>query len=123
MLPIAIGTTGGSEIEAPIFCDSESGSGNTVLSGDVVTIQYTVLDCQGKEIANSARRGLGMTFNVLGSNSDSLLQLAVIGARENETRSVVLNAEDIFAEQSVFSIVRNPGPLLVTVKVERITRR
>jgi hypothetical protein len=123
MLPIAAGTSSGAEIEAPLFCGSEPGTGDAVLTGDLVTIQYSIADWQGKEIANSNRRGLGMTFNVLGSNSDGLLQLAVIGARQNETRTLVVNAEDFFADQSVFSIVRNPGPLLVTVKIERISRR
>lgn len=121
-LPITVGAQDAVPDLSPTFIE-KPGNGIYAQSGDRVTIHFMVLDSNGKELANSERRGLSHTMDLFGSPSDPLLQAAALGAREGETRYLVLMAEDVVPEVGSFNLIRNPGPLLVKIQIERILRR
>lgn len=101
----------------------EAGQGEPSRSGDRVTIEFIIQDDAGKEIANSERRGLPQTFNLFSSNADAILNSATLGAKKGESRAVVMLAEEWYADISALSLIRNPGPLLIRVRVLDIERR
>lgn len=121
-LPMSVGTQDVANDLSPTFIEAP-GTGIYAQSGDRVTIHFLVLDSNGKELANSERRGLAHTMDLFGSPSDPILQAAALGAREGETRYLILLAEDVVPEVGTFNLIRNPGPLLVRIQVERIQRR
>jgi hypothetical protein len=121
-LPIVIGPPIEIELGAPGYI-VQTGSGDPCRSGDKVTLDFLIQDENGKEIANSFRRGIDHTFELFGSPGDALLTGAALGAQTGEERWVVLIAEKWYEGFTPFSLIRNPGPVLVRVKVSKIERR
>ena len=101
----------------------QAGEGTPSRSGDRVTIDYWVQDAGGKEIANSERRGISQTFNLMATPGDYLLSNTALGARQGEERIVVILAEDNYSEISPLNLMKSPGLLVVRLRVARIDRR
>lgn len=99
------------------------GQGLPSKSGDRVTLDFWIQDEGGKEIANSERRGLPQTLNLLATPGDYLLNNAALGAKQGEERIVVLFAEDNYPEISPLNLMKVPGLLIVRLRVARIDRR
>jgi hypothetical protein len=121
-LPIAVGWTPEAELDSPCFV-VRKGSGENARQGDRVTVDFWIQDESGKEIANSQRRGIEHSFDIFGKPGDPLLSAATLGAKPGEERVVILFAEDWLEETGPFSLIRNPGALVVRVRVSRVDRR
>jgi len=117
MLPIAI-----SGPEPTVFV-KDPGSGVVCVPGDVVTIDYSIEDETGKELANSERRGLPSTVEIGGAYTDPLLSAATNGARLGEERWAILVVDDWYPQPSPGSLVRTTGTVLVRLKVSGLYRR
>lgn len=121
-LPISIGI----EPEVPFAGPGyivQQGQGLPSKSGDRVMLDFWVQDSGGKEIANSERRGLTHTLNLLATPGDYLLNNAALGAKQGEERIVVVFAEDNYPEISPLNLMKVPGLLIVRLRVARIDRR
>jgi hypothetical protein len=121
-LPVTVGASPSATFEAPGYV-LQAGSGDPAKSGDLVTVDYCIQDESGKEIANSERRGIPYTFELFATPGDLLLNGATLGARSGEERLLVFLAEEWHPEVGPFNLVRNPGPLLVRIRVARVDRR
>jgi hypothetical protein len=121
-LPVTVGASPSVVLEAP-GCVVQAGTGEAAKSGDRVTIDYCIQDENGKEIANSERRGIPYTFDLFSAPGDLLLNGAALGARSGEERIMIFFAEEWHPEVGSFNLVRNPGPLLVRIRMARIERR
>lgn len=121
-LPVSLGLCAEPLIESPGFL-IQPGVGEPSRSGDRLTVDFWIRDESGKEIANSERRGFCHTFDLFGQPGDGLLNGAALGAREGEERVLVMLAEEWHGELGFFRLIRNPGPLLVRIRVARIERR
>lgn len=107
---------------APISVIAAPGLGAPVREGDLITVDYRVEDASGKEIANSERRGLASTFVQGTPLADALLSASSREAREGEERWVVLLKEDWYSI-SPYGLTSSSGPVLVWLRVLKITRR
>ncbi len=121
-LPITVGATPAVNLDAPGYV-LQAGTGEPAKTGDRVTIDYNIQDDSGKEIANSERRGIPYTFELFAPPGDTLLNGATLGAREGEERWLIFIAEEWHPEIGSFNLVRNPGPLLVRIRVSKVERR
>jgi hypothetical protein len=121
-LPVTIGATPVVEMELPGILLS-AGSGLPCQSGDRLTVEYWIQDETGKEIANSERRGIPYTFELFGPTSDTLLSAGAVGATDGEERCLVLFKEEWYPQVGPFSLIREPGPVLLRIKIARIERR
>lgn len=121
-LPVSVSASPEALLEAPGYV-IQAGSGEAAKSGDRVTIDYSIQDENGKEIANSERRGVPYTFELFAAPGDQLLNGATLGAKAGEERLLVFIAEEWHPEVGSFNLVRNPGPLLVRIRVSRVERR
>lgn len=121
-LPIVVGPIPDVDLDGPGFV-LKRGTGEACKAGDRVHIDYWIRDDSGKEIANSERRGLAYTFDLLGKPGDLLLNGAALGAQPGEERVMIVFAEDWNEELGPFSLIRNPGPLMVRIRVNRVDRR
>jgi hypothetical protein len=104
-------------------CIVRSGEGDPCKSGDLVSIDFCIIGVDGKELANSEKRGISQTFVVLKSEGDDLLNAATLGARLGELRQVVLMKEDWYGGVGQYHLVRDPGPVIVRIRVNQITHR
>lgn len=121
-LPISFGPPPDLQLGAP-GCIVRSGEGEPCKSGDLVTVDYCILSADGKELANSEKRGICHTFVLLKSGGDDLLNAATLGARLGEVRRVVLLKEDWYSPIGPFRLIRDPGPIVVRIRLNQIDRR
>ena len=121
-LPSCVGFSPELPLDAPGIV-LQTGVGGVAKTGDRITLDYWIQDENGKEIANSERRGLTQTFYLFGPTSDPLLSGAALGARSGEERLVVLMAEEWYAEISAIGLIRNPGPISIRIRVLEVVGR
>ena len=121
-LPVMLSPASDVDMGTPGFI-VQPGQGDTTKSGDRVTIDFWIQDQNGKEIANSERRGTGHTFDAFATPGDRLLNAAAIGSRPGEERLLIMEAEQWYPDYGPFSLLREPGLLVVRVRVQRIDRR
>ena len=104
-------------------CLVRAGEGDTCKSGDLVTIDFCIQGADGKELANSEKRGICHSFVLFKSGGDDLLGAATVGARLGEVRQVVLLREDWYPSIGKYRLVQEPGPVVVRIRVNQISRR
>ena len=121
-LPITFNPQPDVQLGAP-GCILRAGDGEVCKSGDLVTIDYCINGPDGKELANSEKRGICHSFILLKSGGDELLGAATVGARLGEVRQVVLLREDWYAAIGAYRLIQEPGPVVVRVRVNQIARR
>lgn len=121
-LPVVVSAPPTETMSAP-GCIVQRGVGEPAKKGDLVTIDYSIQDETGKEIANSERRGIPYTFELSAAPGDALLNGATRGAREGEERLLVFIAQEWHPEVGSFNLLRNPGALLVRIRVSKVDRR
>lgn len=121
-LPVVMGPIPEPALGAPGFIVAE-GTGEPCRTGDIVAVEFWVRGPDGKELANSEKRGVTHTFVVFGPNSDRLLDVATLGAKVGEQRNLILFAEDWYSPIGPYRLIRQPGPLAVSIRVGQIWRR
>ncbi len=95
------------------------GSGQTIASGQRLTVHLLVCDGTGREYTNTKKRGLPYSFRYDEAATDPMGQW-VVGMRVGGQRRVMLSAE----AGAVFSqIVPSNTPLVVVVTVLRASDR
>ena len=81
----------------------QTGSGVTALAGDLVTVHFVVKTLEGKELANTVKRGMPYTVE-LGSGS-TLWITAVAGLRAGGIAKLRANTALFFGKGGVLPIV------------------
>jgi hypothetical protein len=121
-LPVTFAKPPEIDIGAP-GCVLRPGEGEPSKSGDIVTVDYCIQSADGKELANSMKRGISQTFVLLKSGGDGLLNVATLGAKVGEVRQVVLLMEEWYSPIGPYRLVQSPGPVAVRIRVTNIDRR
>ncbi len=121
-LPVSLKGVPTEAVPGPAYV-VQAGTGVSAKNGDRVTLDYWIKDANGKEIANSDRRGIPFTFNLLSSSGDSLLSKAAVGVKAGEERVIVLFPDEDYGGIGPNSFVKVSGPLIIRVKVSQVDRR
>lgn len=91
------------------------GSGRAIQPGDLVTVHFQVETADGKEIANTHKRGL--PYSVEFRMGESFWSAMLTGMRAGGERKVSLQSDLFFGEGGVTGIVPSGTMLMATVKV------
>lgn len=100
----------------------KAGTGREVRDGDLVTIHVVAATLEGKEIANSEKRGLPLRFVLGNAETPAYLDLAVRGMSLGAERRVVLPPELAFGADGEPPIIPPNATLSVRVRVVRIEK-
>jgi len=73
--------------------EDRPGSGKLIEDGDKVVIQYRVWDVNGRELADTSKRGMPFTMVIGQRNSDKLLTVALAGMHAKGVRTADIPAE------------------------------
>lgn len=98
------------------------GSGLPAESGDLVTVHFVVRTAEGKELANTLKRGMPYTVEL--SEPQSFWAVAVEGLKADGRRRVRANSSQFFGRHGVSPIVPSDTWLeaeLTVLKVQKAT--
>ncbi|MBI5706589.1 MAG: FKBP-type peptidyl-prolyl cis-trans isomerase [Armatimonadetes bacterium] len=90
--------------------------------GDRVTVEFVVSTMEGKEIANSAKRGLPYTVAIGDPASNPFWQTALGSCRVGMERKIMFSAENFFGTEGAPPVVPADTPLLGIIRIVRIVR-
>lgn len=96
----------------------EAGEGDVAGASDVVTVSYRAVDGLGRDVADSDRRGLPLTFQIGGPLTDPILEPAVRGLRPGGGQVVWIPAD---AGQDFGSIVPPRTDLTLTLRLLEVS--
>jgi peptidylprolyl isomerase len=124
-LTLGLTTVGGPKQEAapdaPLIKvqELEVGKGAEIKPGDLVTLHFVVRVPQGKELANSYRRGLPFTFQV-SDQTQGFWETCVRGMRSSGRRTLVLPAGIAYGATGRPPFVPAGAPIEATVAVVEV---
>jgi len=98
------------------------GTGDPLRPGDRVTLNLSVRTQDGKEIANTRKRGLAYTLVIGEDDAKPFWRLVLAGIRSGEERLVRVDAEAAFGPLGVPPVFLAQGELRASVEVLRVVR-
>lgn len=93
-----------------------------VSAGDLVTVHLIAETLNGKELANTHKRGLPMSFEVGEGQVCKALDKLVMKATEGQSISVIAGPDDLYGQSGVLPIVLPGAKLKLTVEIVHIIR-
>lgn len=114
-LPLAIAQT-------PIatFVEISKGAGRVVADGDIVVVHVVASTMDGREIANSERRGLPIKFKMGDPLTPSYLDYSVRGMSSGGYREVVLPPKLAFGTKGALPFVAPNTTLMLRIRMVKI---
>lgn len=100
----------------------KAGAGRAVRDGDLVTMHVIAATPEGKEIANSEKRGLPLRFVLGNAETPGYLDLAVRGMALGAERKIILPPDLAFGANGEPPIIPPNATLVVRVRVIKIER-
>lgn len=99
-----------------------AGSGYAAKAGDRVTVDFTLGTHDGKEIANTQKRGLTYTLLLGAPNTSPLWQSLLSGAQAGSQRRVSFSGDAVFGPEGLPPFIGPGMQVQGTVKVLRVVR-
>jgi FKBP-type peptidyl-prolyl cis-trans isomerase len=105
------------------FEEIREGTGLRAESGDRVTLEFVITSADGREIANSVKRGLAFTLELGAPRGARALSEAIGGMREGGARRVRFDSDAFFGPLGVPPILSLGMSLVAEVRVTRVQKR
>jgi peptidylprolyl isomerase len=98
------------------------GTGSGARDGDRITVDFTITTVDGKELANSQRRGLPFTLVLGDPNVSPFWWPALKGARKGCERQLTFSSDVVFGPEGAPPFVPHGAQLFGTIRVLHVIR-